>query len=122
MSDFIIGGILGVCLGIWLFYLAMKLAVRIAVKRASQELQDLEKAIEQYHDEVMIPCRVESHQGMFFVYNDQTNEFMAQGNTLAELRERIKARWANIRVSVVSGDEDTLAQLKAQLNESSNSQ
>lgn len=122
MSDFIVGGILGVCLGIWLFYLAMKLAVRIAVKRASQELQDLEKAIEQYHDEVMIPCRVESHQGMFFVYNDQTNEFMAQGNTLAELRERITARWSNIRVSVVAGDEVVLQQLKAQLNESSSSQ
>lgn len=122
MSDLIVGSILGMLLGIWLFYLVMKMAVHITVARASKELQDLEKAIEQYHEEDMIPCRVESHQGMFFVYNDQTNEFMAQGNTLAELRDRIKVRWSNIRVSVVAGDEAVIQQLKAQLNESSSSQ
>ena len=122
MSDFIVGGILGMLLGIWLFYVLMKMAVHITVARASKELQELEKAIEQYHEEDMIPCRVESHQGMFFVYNDQTNEFMAQGNTLAELRDRIKARWSNIRVSVVAGEQAVLEQLKAELNESSSSQ
>jgi len=122
MSDFIVGSILGMLLGIWLFYLVMKMAVHITVARASKELQDLEKAIEQYHEESMIPCRVESHQGVFFVYNNDTNEFMAQGLTGAELRERIKARWSNIRVSVVAGDEAVLQQLKAQLNESSSSQ
>jgi len=122
MSDFIVGGILGMLLGIWLFYLVMKMAVHITVARASKELQDLEKAIEQYHEEDMIPCRVESHQGVFFVYNNDTNEFMAQGLTGSELRERIKARWSNIRVSVVAGDEAVLQQLKAQLNESSSSQ
>jgi hypothetical protein len=55
------------------------------------------------------------------VYNNDTNEFMAQGSTLAELRERIKTRWKDRRVSVVAGDEAVLEQLKAQLNESSSS-
>ncbi len=122
MSDFIVGGVLGMILGIWLFYLVMKMAVHITVARASKELQGLEQALEQYQDEAMIPCRVELHQGMFFVYNNDTNEFMAQGLTGVELRERIKARWSNIRVSVVAGDAVVLEQLKEQLNESSSSQ
>jgi hypothetical protein len=56
------------------------------------------------------------------VYNNETNEFMAQGNDLTELRERIRARWSQYKVRVVAGDDHALALLKAQVNEISSSQ
>ncbi len=110
----------GIAVGVWMFYLALKLAVHILSRRIQRDLETLEEALKEHVD--LIPCRVEQHDGVFFVYNNETNEFMAQGSTLIELRERIKARWKDQRVSVVAGDDAVLEQLKAQLNESSNSQ
>jgi len=118
--DIVLWVAVGIFIGASLFYLALKLAVNILTRRIERELETLEEALKEHVD--LIPCRVEQHQGVFFVYNNETNEFMAQGSTLTELRERIKARWKDQRVSVVAGDEAVLEQLKAQLNESSNSQ
>jgi len=118
--DIVLWVAVGIFVGAFLFYLAVKLAVNILTRRIEQELETLEEVLKEHVD--LIPCRVEQHQGVFFVYNNDTNEFMAQGSTLAELRERIKARWKDQRVSVVAGDEAVLEQLKEQLNESSSSQ
>ena len=120
MIDIVLWIALGVAIGAWLFYLALKLAVHILMRRLSQDIETLEEALKEQVE--LIPCRVEQHDGVFFVYNNDTNEFMAQGSTLSELRKRIKARWKDRRVSVVAGDEAVLEQLKAQLNESSSSQ
>lgn len=122
MSDILIWLSLGIVIGIWLFYLAIKIALHVLTKKLERDLGNLEQTLEQYRDENTIPCRVELHDDVFFVYNDDTDEFMAQGRDLVELRERIQARWADRRVSVVAGDDDVLKILKAQLNESSSSQ
>ena len=118
--DIVLWVVVGIFIGVTAFYLTLKLAVNVLTRRIERELETLEEALKEHVD--LIPCRIEQHQGMFFVYNNNTNEFMAQGSTLTELRERIKARWKDQRVSVVAGDEDVLEQLKAQLNESSSSQ
>ena len=118
--DIVLWIVMGFVAGVTAFYLILKLAVNLLARRIEQQLETLEEALKEHVD--LIPCRVEQHDGVFFVYNNETNEFMAQGNDLAELRERIKARWKDRRVSVVAGDEAVLEQLKAQLNESSNSQ
>jgi lipopolysaccharide export LptBFGC system permease protein LptF len=119
MIDIVLWIALGVVIGVCVFYFALKLAVQILARRLAYDIETLEEALKEHVD--LIPCRVEQHDGVFFVYNNDTNEFMAQGSTLAELRERIKTRWKDQRVSVVAGDEAVLEQLKAQLNESSSS-
>lgn len=119
MSEIIAAMALGAVIGMVIFYYAMKIAVSMLHSRLENDLKEIEHAIRDSVD--LIPCRVEQHDGVFFVYNNDTNEFMAQGSTLDELRERIKARWKDQRVSVVAGDEAVLEQLKAQLNESSSS-
>lgn len=119
MSDIILGVAIGAVIGVVGFYFAMKLAINILMRRLARDVETLEEALKEQIN--LIPCRVEQHDGVFFVYNNDTNEFMAQGSTLAELRERIKARWKDQRVSVVAGDDAVLEQLKAQLNESSSS-
>jgi len=119
-TDIVLWVVLGIFIGVTAFYLTMKLAVNLLARRIEQQLETLDQALKEHVD--LIPCRVEQHNGVFFVYNNETNEFMAQGNDLAELRERIKARWKDRRVSVVAGDENVLEQLKEQLNENSCSQ
>jgi len=119
-TDIVLWIAVGIFIGVTAFYLTMKLAVNLLARRIEQQLETLDQALKEHVD--LIPCRVEQHNGVFFVYNNETNEFMAQGNDLAELRERIKTRWKDRRVSVVAGDENVLAQLKEQLNENSCSQ
>jgi hypothetical protein len=97
----------------------LKIAVNVLIRRLATDIEELTAELEEH--EQPIPARVELHNEVFFVYNNDTNEFMAQGTDLAELRERIRARWSNKKVSVVAGEEDVLKTLQAQLNESSNS-
>jgi len=60
----------------------------------------------------IIRARVEQHDGMFYFYNNESNEFLVQGRTLPELIERLEVRQSGVTVQVVDGDEDTIANLK----------
>ena len=119
MIDIVVWIAVGVAIGVFAFYITLKLAVNILMRRLAQDIQEIESALEE--TEKAILARVELHNNVFFVYNNETNEFMAQGNDLTELRERIRARWSQYKVSVVAGDDHVLDLLKAQLNESSSS-
>lgn len=118
-SDIILWILVGMCLGIWVFYIVLKLTINIFTRRLARDIEELQAELNQY--EKAIPARVELHNNVFFVYNNDTNEFMAQGNSLDELREHIKARWSQHKVSLVAGDDQAIELLKAQLNESSSS-
>jgi hypothetical protein len=118
--DIVLWVIVGIFIGATAFYLTLKLAVNILMRRLAQDIEQLEVELDQHQK--TIQARVELHNNEFFVYNNDTNEFMAQGATLQDLRERIRNRWSAYRVSVVAGDENVLAQLKEQLNENSCSQ
>jgi predicted RNase H-like HicB family nuclease len=117
--DIVVWIAVGVFIGVFAFYITLKLAVNMLMRRLAQDIQEIESALEE--TEKAILARVELHNNIFFVYNNETNEFMAQGNDLTELRERIRARWSQYKVSVVAGDDHVLDLLKAQLNESSSS-
>ena len=118
-SDILLWIALGAAIGIWVFYIALKLAINVFVRRLAHDIEELQSELEQ-HDKT-IPARIELHDNMFFVYNNDTNEFMAQGTNLTELREHIRARWSQNKVSVIAGDDQAIELLKAQLNESSSS-
>lgn len=119
MIDIVVWIAVGVAIGVFAFYITLKLAVNILMRKLAQDIQEIETALGE--TEKAILARVELHNNVFFVYNNETNEFMAQGNDLTELRERIRARWSQYKVSVVAGDDHVLDLLKAQLNESSSS-
>jgi hypothetical protein len=118
-SDILLWIALGVAIGIWVFYIALKLAINVFVRRLAHDIEEIQAELDKHEN--AIPARVELHNNIFFVYNNDTNEFMAQGNDLAELRDRVRARWSQCKISVVAGDDHALELLKAQLNESSNS-
>jgi predicted RNase H-like HicB family nuclease len=119
-TDIVLWIAVGIFIGATAFYLTLKLAVNILMRRLARDIEQLEVDLDQH--EKTIQARVELHNNEFFVYNNDTNEFMAQGATLQDLRKRIRDRWSTYRVSVVAGDENVLAQLKEQLNEKSCSQ
>ena len=119
-TDIVLWVAVGIFIGATAFYLTLKLAVNILMRRLAQDIEQLEVELDQHQK--TIQARVELHNNEFFVYNNDTNEFMAQGAPLQDLRERIRNRWSAYRVSVVAGDENVLAQLKEQLNENSCSQ
>jgi predicted RNase H-like HicB family nuclease len=118
--DIVLWIVVGIFIGATAFYLTLKLAVNILMRRLARDIEQLEVELNQHQK--TIQARVELHNNEFFVYNNDTNEFMAQGATLQDLRKRIRDRWSTYQVSVVAGDENVLAQLKEQLNENSCSQ
>jgi predicted RNase H-like HicB family nuclease len=118
--DIVLWVAVGIFIGATAFYLTLKLAVNILMRRLARDIEQLEVELNQHQK--TIQARVELHNNEFFVYNNDTNEFMAQGATLQDLRKRIRDRWSTYQVSVVAGDENVLAQLKEQLNENSCSQ
>lgn len=98
--------ILGFVLGILASYLFAILTLRRFVKK----ILAAESRVE--HD-LTIRARVEEHNGVFYFYNDDSNEFLVQGSNLSELVDHLEARKPGVVVHVVKGDESTIAQLKA---------
>lgn len=60
----------------------------------------------------VIEARVEVDNGAFFVYNNNNGSFIAQGNTITELKKHIMDRYKDIDIKIIAGDPDAFAKLK----------
>ena len=114
MSDMILGMIIGMAIGLVAAYFLLQVFVSWMLRRSEQRLEMLVKAIEQVTTN-QIAARVEEEGGIFYVYNAKDGSFLAQGQTLTELRERIEARWPDATVHVTEGETEVLERLKATL-------
>jgi len=110
MIEFLIGAAAGVIIG----YVVLRILVHIAVSRTERELELLARAVEIYEAST-IPARVEQINGVFYVYDIRDDSFLAQGQTVTELRSRIEARVKHARVLLTEGEESVLNLLKADL-------
>lgn len=108
MTELFVGMIFGMCLALVVVYLYL----RMVMLRAAQNLDDLIQVIERLKESI-IHARVEEQDGVFYVYNTEDQSFMAQGRTVAELRERIEQRWADAQVMITQGEQAVLDRLKA---------
>lgn len=108
MTEFIIGFVIGLAVT-WVVYTVL---IMRATAQAKSQIEAMISEITQ-QTKMIIPARVERHDGVFYVYNAQDDTFMAQGNTLAELRQRIDSRWREAQVFVTEGDKDVLDALRA---------
>jgi hypothetical protein len=87
MIEFILGFILG----------AFLFAIHIQIKKF-QTLRELETSVSESLDrlkEKIIPSRIEEENGMLYLYNKETNEFLAQGKTFRELEQNVKEKFPN---------------------------
>ena len=110
MIEFIIGAAAGVIIG----YVVLRILLHIALSRAEKELELLAQAVEIYQAST-IPARVEQIDGVFYVYDTRDDSFLAQGQTVTELRSRIESRVKHARVMVTEGEEAVVSLLKADL-------
>jgi hypothetical protein len=110
MIEFLLGAAAGVIIG----YVFFRVMIHIAVSRAERELGLLARAVEIYEAST-IPARVEQIDGVFYVYDTRDDSFLAQGQTVTELRSRIESRVKHARVLVTEGEEAVVSLLKADL-------
>ena len=108
MTELFVGKIFGMCLALVIVYVYL----RMVMLRAAQNLDDIMQVIERLKESI-IHARVEEQDGVFYVYNTKDQSFMAQGRTVAELRERIDQRWADAQVMITQGEQAVLDRLKA---------
>lgn len=77
--------IIGVVLGWFLHRYMVKLAIARTLKRAEEEIKQ--------HKQIMM--RIEKHKGIFYLYNKETEEFIAQGKNKEEINEVIQKKYAS---------------------------
>ena len=99
--------LLGFMVGAATLYLLTVWSIRRLVSRTLAE----DAAVE--HENLTIRARVEEYDGIFYFYNNDSNEFLVQGSNMTELIDHLEARRAGTVVHVVSGDESVIANLKA---------
>jgi hypothetical protein len=110
MIEFLLGAAAGAIIG----YVVLRILLHIAVSRAERELGLLARAVEIY-EAATIPARVEQIDGVFYVYDTRDDSFLAQGETVTELRDRIESRVKHARVLVTEGEESVISLLKSGL-------
>ena len=113
MIEFLLGAAAGAIVG----YMVLRIMIHVALSRAEKELGLLAQAVEIYEAST-IPARVEQIDGVFYVYDTRNGSFLAQGDTVAELKSRIESRVKHARVLVTEGEESVLSLLKADLESS----
>lgn len=103
--------VFGVIAGMIITAVLVNIAYRLATRQAEQEVEQLIGQIKTVTAN-WIKARVEQDNGVFYVYRVDDNTFMAQGSTMAELKDKIEARWKEATVFVTEGDEHVLQSLK----------
>lgn len=82
---------IGLLAGIALMNLISAIRVRMEIKELDELLsQKLEKLKEK-----IIPSRIEEENGMLYLYNKDTNEFLGQGKTFVELEKNVREKFPN---------------------------
>ena len=107
MIDFLAGLAFGVTIIVVIMYFVIKRAEAHLVGNIKTIMDQLEEQTKN-----IISARVEQHDGIFYVYNVSDNSFIAQGNSIQEIREGIESRMKDATVLVTEGDESVLAALK----------
>lgn len=96
----------GVVVGATILYLFAVWTIRRLIAQVQSEVEAKE-------DSSVVRANVEQHDGVFYFYNDENDEFLVQGKDIKELIEHLESRRPGTTVHVVRGDEAVIAQLKA---------
>jgi hypothetical protein len=82
---------------------------RQAKRTIDNFFNQVEETIAENIEESILKINIEQHNGMFFVYDKETNDFMAQGKTKQELEENLAKRYPDKRFAA---DKENLRILK----------
>jgi hypothetical protein len=70
---------------------------RHAQRKLDHLLDKFEHAVQEEVNESLIKIKIESHSGMFYVFNQETDEFMGQAKTRKELEDVLAKRYPDKR-------------------------
>lgn len=102
--------ILGLLTGFVVSYVVARYLMWLALQQARQQILTMIQEVEQ--DAPTVRVTVEQHNGTFLLY-DADNNFLAQGETLQDLRARIDHKFSDqTHVIITSTDSDVLARLQ----------
>lgn len=127
MSDLIVGillGSVGTLVVVWLLlkFLAQRIAEELL---ADADTDDIDVAIKFARDaELEIPLYIELHNQEAFCYREDTDEFVAQGQSLKEIQQKFAQKFSNRkgRIETVSDNPEITEWLKQQMkNENTDS-
>lgn len=93
---------------LWMAFLIV--AVRVIESRQREE-PDQEKTV------TVMPLLVETEGNQFLCYHAKTMDFVCQGTTLEEIRQRFKQRYPDRSAAVVAGDQNAVSTLQQQLKD-----
>lgn len=105
--------ILGIVIGVAICLLWFVFVVKRAEAQLEKDVNTLIEAIKAEAAKTTIAARVEQHDDMFYVYDAQDGMFLAQGSTIAELREILEQRFQHKRIFVTEGEQDVIDRLRA---------
>ena len=104
----------GLGVGVILFLLFVwAVARRLRVQFESE----LEITMKNLAHERLIALTVEIDNNQYFCYNAITKDFVCQGHSLNEIRERFRLRYPNKAAAIYDGDEIAVKTLRSQLKD-----
>lgn len=106
--ELLLGIVIGVVGTFIIIDIVAKYIERIEDKRLDEKL---EKGLEKLR-ETIIPSRIESANGILYLYNKETNDFIAQGTTFEELNDNAKRRYPEKLFNVAQAEIDLVTKGK----------
>ena len=118
--DILFGSILGFLAGILVSVLAVRWLVRRVIDRIADAIER-----DQETPDKEIKLKLEFDQNNYFMYNVTDGSFVAQGESITQIRERLRERFPDYNATVVDGDPEAVEKLREELklnpDENSNS-
>ena len=111
-NDLITAIFIGMGTVMMLYVIAMWYWTRIAQSRLDHDLQELKLQLDQQR---LIPLTVELHGDQFLCFNSLTQDFVCQGASLTEIKERFQQRYPNKSAAIHRGEDSVLQTLKQQI-------
>ena len=108
--------ILGFASGLIVAYIIVKVVVWSTLRQLEQDdirVDELIDKMKQKIEQNIIAARMEEHQGLFYLYRADNNEFIAQGATADEIDARTDERFGKKAVIVTDADDMVLSRYLA---------
>lgn len=111
--------LLGLAVGVAVSYLITRLIVWMTlrqIEREGIEVEQLIQSMKQKVQERIVQARLEEHQGMFYLYRVDNDEFIAQGRTHDEIQRITDQRLPDLPVYVTEAEDSVLERYRATKN------
>ena len=84
------------------------------MRRAGIDIEEFFRDETETVKDTRVECRLEEHQGMWFLYRKDTGEFVAQGRTKQELSDAVTSRFPDKMVVATDIDDEVRQRFAAQ--------